>query len=517
MRPSEAYKTSNKGRIAMEISMDRRNFLKAAIASGAVLAAGGALAGCAPGGDSASNAGGTGEAGNVIGAAPVSFSEETDVLILGTGIAGMSAAMDPVEAGLKVILADKLERVGGESFIACGVMNVSGSKMQKEAGIEGDPEEKWQKYVPVLEKKGETDDMDYKHNVYIYQTEWADRVAQDYGAVFQPITDYMNTGAPTSMLLPGNGIGDMTQVLTPLQEGLEAKGATYKLNLRATNFIVDGEGTPIGVRFNDEKNNKPVDIKAQKIIVATGGFSCNQEMVSAYLPSQARLGPLTVYSMGEGHQMCRALGGVYTHMDMEANRMSDLAQVTVWGYFSPQVQVTPQGRRFIKEDQSHDSPDAAAELGLGYWWTIFDDQTINGSQAWNVEMNMKANADRLVGPCNSLDELAAAMDIPAEKLKATFEKYDAMVDAGEDTEFGKKLFLQKLAAPFYAMKHFPFRYKTHGGMRITTDSQLTDKDGNPIPNVYCCGSTVADSGSDLSPNAGSGLISGKAVVAALKA
>ena len=85
--------------------------------------------------------------------------------------------------------------------------------------------------------------------------------------------------------------------------------------------------------------------------------------------------------------------------------------------------------------------------------------------------------------------------------EATFESYDAQVAAGEDTEFGKKLFLQSLSAPYYAMKHFPYRYKTHGGMKITTDSQLTDKDGNPIPNVYCAGSTVADSGSDLSPNA----------------
>ena len=475
----------------MESAMNRRNFLKAAIASGAVIAAGGALAGCSPNGGST---GGSGEAEQVVGTAPVSFSEETDVLILGTGIAGMSAAMDPVEAGHKVMLVDKLDRVGGESFIACGVMNVVGSKMQKDAGIEGDPEQMWEKFLPVLEKKGETDDMDYKHNVYVYQTEWANRVAADYGSVFQPITDYMNTGAPTSMLLPGNGIGDMQAVLTPLQKGLEQKGATYKLNLRATNFIVDGEGAPIGVRFNDEKNNKTVDIRAKKIIVATGGFS-----------------------MGEGHQLCKAIGGVYTHMDMEANRMSDLAQVTVWGYFSPQVQVTPQGRRFIKEDQSHDSPDKAVELGLGFWWTIFDDQAINSSQKWNVEMNMKSNADRLVGPCKSLDELAAAMDVPADTLKATFETYDAMVAAGEDTEFGKKLFLQSLSAPYYAMKHFPYRYKTHGGMKITTDSQLTDKDGNPIPNVYCAGSTVADSGSDLSPNAGSGLISGKAVVEALKA
>ena len=497
----------------METSMNRRNFLKAAIASGAVIAAGGALAGCASNNTAGSSTG----AENVVGTAPVSFSDETDVLILGTGIAGMSAAMDPVEAGHKVMLVDKLERVGGESFIACGVMNVVGSKMQKDAGLEVDPETNWQKFLPILEKKGETDDMDYKHNVYVYQTEWADRVAADYGAVFQPITDYMGTGAPTSMLLPGNGIGDMQAVLTPLQKGLEKKGATYKLNLRATNFIVDGEGAPIGVRFNDEKNGKTVDIKAKKIIVATGGFSCNQEMVSTYLPSQARLGPLTVNSMGEGHQMCKALGGVYTHMDMEANRMSDLAQVTVWGYFSPQVQVTPQGRRFIKEDQSHDSPDAAAKLGLGFWWTIFDDQAINSSQKWNVEMNMKGNADRLVGPCSTLEELATAMDVPAANLLETFARYDELVAAGEDTDFKKKLFLQSLSAPYYAMKHFPYRYKTHGGMKITTDSQLTDKDGNPIPNVYCAGSTVADSGSDLSPNAGSGLISGKAVVEALKA
>ena len=498
--------------------LNRRDFLKAAVASGAVLVAGGALAGCAPSGGG--NAGGSGDAAgaeNLVGITPVSFEDETDVLILGTGIAGLSAAMDPVEAGHKVMLVDKLDRVGGESFIACGVMNVSGSKVQKAAGIEGDPEEKWQKYLPVLEKKGETDDMDYKHNVYVYQTEWADRVADDYGAKFQPLEAYKDTGAPTSMLLPEHGIGDMTTVLSPLQKGLEQKGATFKLNLRATNFIVDAAGDPIGVRFNDEKNGRSYDIKAKKIIVATGGFSCNQEMVSMYVPSQQRLGPLTVNSMGEGHQMCKALGGSYMHMDMEANLMSDLAQVTVWGYFGPNVQVTPQGKRFIKEDQSHDSPTACYEGGFGYWWTIFDNQLMTGSQAWNVEMNMKNNADRLVGPCETLDDLAAAMAVPADALKETFAKHDAAVDAGEDTEFGKKLFLTKLSAPFYAMKHFPYRYKTHGGMKITTDSQLTDKDGNPIANVYCCGSTVADSGSDLSPNAASGLISGKAVVEALKA
>lgn len=288
----------------------------------------------------------------------------------------------------------------------------------------------WEKFLPVLEKRARpttwttsTTSTSTKPNG---RTAWPPTTVP----VFQPITDYMNTGAPTSMLLPGNGIGDMQAVLAPLQKGLEQKGATYKLNLRATNFIVDGEGAPIGVRFNDEKNNKTVDIRAKKIIVATGGFSCNQEMVSTYLPSQARLEALTVNSMGEGHQLCKAIGGVYTHMDMEANRMSDLAQVTVWGYFSPQVQVTPQSRRFIKEDQSHDSPDKAVELGLGFWWSS---STIRPSTAARNGTSRHEEQRRPPrGPCNSLDELAAAIDVPADTLKATFETYGAMVAAGED-------------------------------------------------------------------------------------
>lgn len=494
----------------METTLDRRDFLKGAIASGAVLVAGTALAGCASGESKGA------EGGTVVGSAPVEFAEETDVLIIGTGIAGLSAAMDPVEAGYNVMLADKRDTYGGESFMACGVMNVSGSEVQKRAGIEGNPEEKWEKYAPILEKKGETDDMEYKKALYLYQTEWANRVEADYGAQFQPLDAYKDTGAPTSMLLPLNGIGDMTSVLTPLINGLKDKGAAVELNRKATNFIVDADGNPIGVRFVDPKTDKIIDVKAKKIVLATGGFSCNQVMVSEYMPQQAELCPLTVYSMGEGHELGRSIGGVYAHMDMESNRMSDLAQVTVWGYFGRNVQVTPMGRRFIKEDQSHDSPDAAAELGLGFWWTIFDHQLIEGSQAWNVEMNMNAHEDRLVGPCDTLDDLAAAMDVPAENLKATFAEYDGFVDAGEDAAFGKKLFLEKLEAPYYALKHFPFRYKTHGGLKIATDSQLVDNQGNPIANVYCCGSTTPDSGSDLSPNAGSGLVTGKAVVAALQ-
>ena len=517
----------------MESAMNRRNFLKAAIASGAVIAAGGALAGCSPNGGST---GGSGEAEQVVGTAPVSFSEETDVLILGTGIAGMSAAMDPVEAGHKVMLVDKLDRVGGESFIACGVMNVVGSKMQKDAGIEGDPEQMWEKFLPVLEKKGETDDMDYKHNVYVYQTEWANRVAADYGSVFQPITDYMNTGAPTSMLLPGNGIGDMQAVLTPLQKGLEEKGATYKLNLRATNFIVDGEGAPIGVRFNDEKNNKTVDIRAKKIIVATGGFLGNVDMMREKFGTFVN--PLgNVLSVGEGIDMVQAAGGQlstqwgiagneFTGSNQKADGLYDRksAAFTIGIYGT--LLVNNQGRRFSNEGKFANLPLAlggAISLVGGKYYAVVDQAYVDGLNSgkdawtlcgadevnWRTGMmtlkdkpleNVQGSIDDAVSAgwafkADTIEALAQAIDAP--ELVETLDEYNGYCADGNDEQFYKPAcFLQPVTTgPFYAFQYEPSAWVTIGGIRTNDRLQAIDGEGVAIPGLYVAG---ADNGTLMS-------------------
>ena len=517
----------------MESAMNRRNFLKAAIASGAVIAAGGALAGCSPNGGST---GGSGEAEQVVGTAPVSFSEETDVLILGTGIAGMSAAMDPVEAGHKVMLVDKLDRVGGESFIACGVMNVVGSKMQKDAGIEGDPAQMWEKFLPVLEKKGETDDMDYKHNVYVYQTEWANRVAADYGSVFQPITDYMNTGAPTSMLLPGNGIGDMQAVLTPLQKGLEQKGATYKLNLRATNFIVDGEGAPIGVRFNDEKNNKTVDIRAKKIIVATGGFLGNVDMMREKFGTFVN--PLgNVLSVGEGIDMVQAAGGQlstqwgiagneFTGSNQKADGLYDRksAAFTIGIYGT--LLVNNQGRRFSNEGKFANLPLAlggAISLVGGKYYAVVDQAYVDGLNSgkdawtlcgadevnWRTGMmtlkdkpleNVQGSIDDAVSAgwafkADTIEALAQAIDAP--ELVETLDEYNGYCADGNDEQFYKPAcFLQPVTTgPFYAFQYEPSAWVTIGGIRTNDRLQAIDGEGVAIPGLYVAG---ADNGTLMS-------------------
>jgi fumarate reductase flavoprotein subunit len=497
------------GKMVSGTCVGRREFLKGLGAGTAVVALGAGLAGCSSGGDS--DTGADEGTQKIAGYTPVSFAQETDVLIVGTGIAGMAAAIQPLKAGKKVVLIDKMGYFGGESSLSCGFFNIAGSKYQQDFGIALTIEEQWEKVQSFYTES--KDDLEYFKELYMGQTAWCDVVTQEFGVTWQPLEDYAGDGQHNTMLLPEHGIGDMSAIFNPLQTGLTSLGAEFIGNTRALDFIVDAQGSPLGLRCRDESSGKIIDIKARCVVLATGGFSCNQEMVTTYLPQQARKGPLTVGSMGEGHVMASSLGGTYNRMDEEANLMSDLAQVTVWGYFGPNVQVGPDGKRFIKEDQSHDSPDKAAELELGYWWTIFDEQLITGSQKWNVEQNMQSNPERLV-QADTLAGLAAAMGIEAAVLEQTFAEYDAAVAAGEDP-LGKKRYLLSLQAPYYAMKHFPHRYKTHGGLKISARHELLNAAGEPIPNVFMVGSTVADTGSDLAPNAGSGYVCGKYVTEAL--
>jgi fumarate reductase flavoprotein subunit len=471
------------------------------------------LVGCASGKQPGTGSGSGSEDGaqKIAGYRSVEFSQETDVLIVGTGIAGMSAAIQPLKAGKKVLLIDKLNYFGGESSLSCGFFNIAGSKYQQDFGITLTIDEQWEKVQSYYADA--KDDLEYFKEMYFGQTAWCDVVTQDFGVKWQPLEEYAGDKQHDTMLLPERGIGDLSALFDPLSAGLTSLGAEFIGSTRALDFIVDAQGAPLGMRCQDESSGKIVDIKASCMVLATGGFSCNQEMVTTYLPQQARKGPLTVGSMGEGHVMAKSLGGTYNRMDEAANLMSDLAQVTVWGYFGPNVQVTPGGRRFIKEDQSHDSPDKADELELGYWWTIFDEQLITGSQKWNVEQNMRSNPERLV-EADTLTELATGMGIEAAVLEQSFAEYDAAVAAGEDP-LGKKRYLLSLKAPYYAMKHFPHRYKTHGGLKISPRHELLNAKGEPIPNVFMVGSTVADTGSDLAPNAGSGYVCGKYVVETL--
>ena len=501
--------------------MERRAFFKLAGLSAASVATLGALGACDAGASvdnplaGGLDAGGSPENLSAVGSPAVSFSSEVDVLIVGSGVAGLSAAMAPLDAGHSVMIVDKLDLLGGESYESNGVICVAGSDVQRKAGVGVAVDEAWKTVRQKLSDAG-ISDLDFAKRLFEAAPTWVDRLANDYGAQFSDPSTYEPSGAKGMIVLPKNGLGDMESVMMPLRDGLLDAGATFSTDYKATAFIVSDSNQVRGMRFSVSKGTSTVDVGARRIVIATGGFASSQSLVHRFVPSQERIGCYTSASMGEGQVLCEALGAQLDGMDAAAPLTSDIPQVTAWGLFGPTLIVDALGHRFAREDSTDAAPDACAADERGYWWTVFDDQLVNGSQSRGLAQVTSANPERLVGPCDDLEALADKTGIPSETLKGTFARFESYADAGEDADLGRTSFLRKLNPPYYAVKQLPVRYKTRGGVRTDEEGRVLGSLDAAVPNVYCCGSAAASGIEGIASCGAFGMLVGEAVAASLE-
>ena len=492
--------------------MERRSFFKLAGLSAAVLAVGGTLGACEAGKlpdnplAATNKANETAGQSSVMGQPPIAFDADVDVLIVGSGVAGLSAAMDPLEAKRSVMVVEKLDLLGGESYESNGVMRIAGTTAQQDAGVNATVDEAWGARKKELSAAGD-DDLDFAKTLFFAATEWANRLASDYGAQFADPKTFVDGKVNAAIMLPKNGLGDMQSIMMPLRDALTAKGATFSTGHRAV--------AACGMRFYAGSGASVLDVRARRIVVATGGFASSQPLVHEHTPDYERVGCYTVASMGEGQQLCALLGGQLVNMDKAAPLTGSLPQATAWGLFGPTVIVDALGKRFAREDDANAAAGACFSEERGYWWTVFGKQLTESSQSRSVAEVASKNAKRLIGPFDDLDELAEGMGVSPDVLNATFDRYNGFVKDGKDGDFGRTLFLEELEGPYYALKQLPQRYRSNGGVKTNQSGQVLSVVGAVIPNVYCCGAAAASSIGGLASNGAFGMLAGKAVAAAL--
>ena len=462
------------------------------------------------------------EAGYLVGSSDIAFSEETDILIIGTGVAGLAAGMEPALAGKKIIFAEKKGSFGGDSATSCWFMFATGTKNQLEHGSQTTIEQAWE---AAKEKQTATFDFDWWpqwiEGKYFATTKFFDCAAENFGCDFlEPCTMEELPKFGPAVVLPGEGIASGYQhVLSPIQAKLEELGAEFKYNLRAVSLIKDApDGAVIGCRFHDE-NGANVDIKANAVVLATGCFIDNGEMMNAYLPEWAHYGVLVNGgSMGEGHTMAWAAGAQQIGMDSSianhyCNLMGDLPNATTWGYWTPMVLVLPNGKRFIQEGQSHDAAQACLDCGYREWWVIFDQRAFdNRCVGTSVKNNVNIHED-VYRTADTIEDLAVAMDVPVDNLVATFAEYDGYVEAGEDAAFGKTEWLNSLEPPYHALELNVMRYNTSGGVICNADNLVIDNDGNGIPGLYACGAIALPGQASVTACAATGYFTGETLAA----
>ena len=516
-------------------TVSRRSFLT--LGGLAALGAGAALAGCAPQTPSAAKLADTGE-GDTAAASAMQTADETkecDIAIVGAGGAGMWAAVEAVRAGKSVIVIEKGVDVGVSNGSIAGGPFMVGSKLQQNAGITFTVEEAFNHI------------MEYSH--WSTNAAAVKRAVELSGSTVDQFTDEF--GVATGLRPDNYGAGhdsvrcnfqsdpkdSKTQAkgvdrMGPLQQFIEANGGEFVFNTAGKRLIME-DGTCVGIQC---EGDGVLDVRAKAVIVATGGFLGNVDMMTERFGTFVN--PLgSILSVGEGIEMVQAVGGqVSTQWGIAGNEFSGSNQNAdgLWGKgnaaFSIGIYgtllVNNQGRRFSNEGKFANLPLAlggAISLVGGQYYAVVDqayvDGLAGGTDPWtlcgadevnwrtgmmtlkdkpleDVQANIDAGVDAgWIFKADTVEALAEAIGAP--ELVTTLEEYNGYCAAGKDEQFYKPAcFLQPVAeGPFYAMQYEPSAWVTIGGIRTNDRLQAIGDAGIAIPGLYVAG---ADNGTLMS-------------------
>ena len=424
-----------------------------------------------------------------------------DVVVIGAGGAGMSAALEAKDQGAgKVILLEKMAAIGGTTFTSQGLIGGYDSKLQKSMGVELTFEQMYDNLMSnasyhldrelttiTLKKSGETVD-------------WlADRVKLD-------INNVKVGYGPLQMMHTVNGGG--TAMAVPFDTALKDAGVEVMLETRATELITDSTGAVVGVRATNKGAN--VEIAAGSVVIATGGYANNPELTARFTPELAGTwGVGFPGSTGDGIIMASNVGAATTHTDdmmcvlkdytimSEHNGTSNSANNNGFMNLPNMILVGAQGKRFVNEkDQGYMTQKLNAPIfdqmhkdNLGYVWAISDQAAVDATNG-----KTKRNLDLSYVTGNTIKEFAANLGVDEANLKATIENFNSYVDAGYDQEFRRNdKEMAKLTAPYVALPLVPCEIITYGGIARNDKAEVIRADGSSIPGLYVAGEASANS------------------------
>ena len=456
---------------------------------------------------------------------------DTDIVIVGAGGAGMTAAIAAANEGKNVVIVESQAMVGGNSVRSTGGMNAAKTPAQDEnefaesAGVEKTLETaasewagneaitaladtvagQWAEYQanPVgyfdSVELMELDTLIGGHGtndpalVEALCSNSADAIAwlSEQGIELTSVSSF--GGASVKRIhrpvdSEGKTISVGSYMIPLLQAKCEELGVEFIMNTTANEILTDANGAAVGIAATD-KNGAAVTVNAKAVVLATGGFGANLDMVVEYKPDLA--GFMTTNApgaQGQGIDMAVAIGAgtvdmdqIQIHPTVEANTA---ALITEGLRGDGAILVNAEGNRFTDEVGTRDVVSAAEIAQTGsYSWLIIDQAMADASSVIQGYIN---NGYTVTG--ETYEELAGAMGVDPAAFTATMEKWNAAVAAGVDEEFGRTSFANPLdTAPYYAIKVTAGIHHTMGGLTINPQTQVLAGDGSVIAGLYAAG------------------------------
>ena len=456
---------------------------------------------------------------------------EADVVVVGAGGAGMTAAITAAGEGKSVVILESQSMVGGNSVRATGGMNAGKTVYQDEnefgesAGVEKTLKTAAEKYadnetITALAKTVSEQWAAYQANPTGYfdsvelmeldtmiggkgindpelvetlcansadAIDWLD----EHGITLHNVSSF--GGASVKRIhRPVNAEGKTVSVgsymIPLLQENCEKAGVKMMLDTTATEILTDANGAAVGVKATGA-SGETVTVNAKAVVLATGGFGANLDMVVKYKPELK--GFMTTNApgiQGQGIEMAQAIGAATVDMDqiqihptVEANTA---ALITEGLRGDGAILINEEGQRFIDEVGTRDVVSAAEIAQTGsYSWLVVDQAMVDAS---SVIQGYIKKGYTVTGA--TYEELGEAMGVDAAAFAETMEKWNGYVEAKNDPDFGRTSFANPLnTAPYYAVKVTAGVHHTMGGLKINANTEVLNEKGEVIPGLFAAG------------------------------
>lgn len=449
---------------------------------------------------------------------PESWDQEVDVIVCGGGGSGLTAAYAAIEAGANTLVLEKGSACGGTTATAEGAIQAAGTPWQKELTdfANDTADDLYNFWLVNGEGLVEEDLIRSMADNAADNLEW---MADNFNITFTRIF-----GALPTPYLPEEYQADRIHIMadasdetkeggavwvTNAQAAIEEAGGTIQTGTAVASLIVDGENGVVGVSTEDGKN-----YKANKgVVLAMAGIEHNEELAKKYNPQhywdlKTQVVATAPTDTGDGIVMGLAAGA-------DVGRFGgavDLILATWSGTNNsnpemPAIFVNMLGNRFVREDTTYSFHMRSCfneAMQQGGWdgctWMVLDSAmtTMDAQSPWSDAIEggkEQREADIASGAlltADTLEALATAMDVPAENLAFTVDKWNTDSAAGTDTLFGRTKQVTPLnTPPYYAYKIVHTNIGAIGGLRIDTDAAVLDTKGTPIPHLFAAGSNSA--------------------------
>jgi len=450
---------------------------------------------------------------------------ETDVVIAGGGLSGLSAALTAAERGINAIVLEKLHFLGGAGVFPEGSLGI-GSRYQKAKGIQTTTADVFAKVMEFHHWRCNASVIRTLLNESGKTIDWL----MDNGLQIKGIRTMFPAEKSLNVWHIFKGSG--ARVVKILSDTIKKREGLILTKTPAKELLIDDKGAVIGLKAENEAGER-ITIAAKAVILATGGFVSNKEMLTKYVPDvstpgMAKLmyrGPAVDGRTGDGINMALKVNAALAGMDTLAGnspyldhepairqfRGPDHLKQMRCALIQPYLWVNKHGDRFYNESLGSIFSDVynAMTSSGGLLWSIFDDHmkrqmietgplipfndiVVPGQKMTALDKGLqKGIASGFVFTSDSIEGLAGKINLEPAKLRETIKKINSYADRKTDPDFNRKpehlLTFDTRHGPYYALKGLRAFFLTLGGVRINSEMQALDEKDDVIPGLYVTG------------------------------